>query len=506
MIDCSRNGVMTAEKVREFADLMAGMGYNMLMLYTEDTYEIDGEPFFGYMRGRYSKAELKELDAYCASKGIELIPCIQTLAHLNSLRRWPVYEPMFDINDVLLAGDERVYRLIGKMFDTLAECFTTRRVHIGMDEAHFVGLGRYLNEHGYTNRALLMAEHLKKVNEIAAERGFTTMIWSDMFIRLNNNGAYRGKDLKVPEETVKAVPKGVELVYWDYYSKDPEDYRDQFKAHLKFVNNPIAFAGGIWTWTGYAPSLTYSIDATKAALEAAKDVPMDTIFFTLWGDNGKDCSYFASLPAMFAAAELTKGNEDFPSIERAFEEQTGYTFEEFMALELPNVTSDERSQNENPCKYLLFNDPFIGLYDFTVAPGLSERYKKAEALLRASVNGRKYDYLFDFMSKLCGVLSLKCGLGIRIRTAYKAGDKKALKILADETIPELLARTEALYEAFRTVWLTENKPFGLEVEEARFGFLLLRLRSCRDRLTDYLEGRTADIEELETEQLPIRPE
>ena len=33
------------------------------MPYTEDIYEVDGEPYFGYMRGSYTKAEMKEIDA-----------------------------------------------------------------------------------------------------------------------------------------------------------------------------------------------------------------------------------------------------------------------------------------------------------------------------------------------------------------------------------------------------------------------------------------------------------
>ena len=36
------------------------------MLYTEDTYEVDGQPYFGYMRGRYSKEEMKEIDDFAA--------------------------------------------------------------------------------------------------------------------------------------------------------------------------------------------------------------------------------------------------------------------------------------------------------------------------------------------------------------------------------------------------------------------------------------------------------
>ena len=64
MLDCSRNAVMLPEKVKEYADLLRKMGYNMLMLYTEDTYEIPGEPYFGYLRGRYTQAELRSISEY----------------------------------------------------------------------------------------------------------------------------------------------------------------------------------------------------------------------------------------------------------------------------------------------------------------------------------------------------------------------------------------------------------------------------------------------------------
>jgi len=85
MIDCSRNGVMKPEKVKEFALIIKNMGYNALMLYTEDTYEVENEPYFGYMRGRYTIAEMQEMDAYCSSIGTELIPCLQVLTHLGHI-------------------------------------------------------------------------------------------------------------------------------------------------------------------------------------------------------------------------------------------------------------------------------------------------------------------------------------------------------------------------------------------------------------------------------------
>ena len=119
MIDCSRNAVMKPDAVKKWIDVTADLGYNALMLYTEDTYEVGEEPYFGYARGRYSKAELKDIDAYAAAKGMELIPCIQTLAHLNAIARWPEYAPHMDIADILLARDERTYTLIERMFETI---------------------------------------------------------------------------------------------------------------------------------------------------------------------------------------------------------------------------------------------------------------------------------------------------------------------------------------------------------------------------------------------------
>ena len=109
MLDCSRNAVMTAESVKRWIDLTAKLGCNTLHLYMEDTYEVDGQPYFGHLRGRYSKAELKQIDAYAAAHGMQVIPCIQTLAHVNALFHWPVYREIRDAADILLTGDERTY-------------------------------------------------------------------------------------------------------------------------------------------------------------------------------------------------------------------------------------------------------------------------------------------------------------------------------------------------------------------------------------------------------------
>jgi len=172
MVDCSRNAVMSVEAAKRFIDALKKMGYNMLMLYTEDTYEIDGQAKFGYMRGRLTKEELKEINRYGEEKGVELIPCIQTLAHLNQIFRWNEYKQIRDCDDILLAEDERTYALIEDMFSTLRECFGTDVVHIGMDEAHSVGKGKYKDIHGECDRFGILERHLDRVCGIAKKHGF----------------------------------------------------------------------------------------------------------------------------------------------------------------------------------------------------------------------------------------------------------------------------------------------------------------------------------------------
>ena len=115
-----------------------------------------------------TKAELKEIDAYAVKRGMEFIPCVQTLAHLGKLFRWQPYGNINDCHDILLPEEERTYELIENIFASVAESFTSRRINIGMDEAHFLGRGAYLEKHGYSERTPIILRHLQKVAAIAA--------------------------------------------------------------------------------------------------------------------------------------------------------------------------------------------------------------------------------------------------------------------------------------------------------------------------------------------------
>ena len=185
MLDCSRNAAASPEKIRSIVCRLAKMGMNQLFLYMEDTYEVPGYPYFGAYRGHYSQKELKDLDNWCGLFGIELIPCIQTLAHLHNFLRWQSSENLKDTDDILKAGSDEVYTFIRSLLESLRSCVSAKNIHIGMDEAHMLGLGNYLKEKGYEPSSQIIEKHTEKVLELCRETGWTPMMWSDMYITSN---------------------------------------------------------------------------------------------------------------------------------------------------------------------------------------------------------------------------------------------------------------------------------------------------------------------------------
>lgn len=497
MIDCSRDAVYTVEALKGYFVLLHRMGYTYVQLYMEDVYELDGEPYFGYLRGRYTKQELKKLDAAAQANGLELIPCIQTLAHLGGITRWQTYAELTDTGDILLAGEERTYGLIEKMFQTCAECFTSRRINIGMDEAHMVGLGKYLDRHGYENRFEILLKHLTRVAQIAARYGFSPMMWSDMFFRLANGGDYYCANDTIPQAVKQLVPKNISLVYWDYYSTDRAHYDGMLRAHREF-ETPVVFAGGDSGWYGFAPHNRYAVRACKAAIQSCLENGVDDVFITCWKDDGAECPLYATLPVLFSAAEYARGNFDEESIAGKFRRFTGVSVEDFFALDEVNLNSEEVV---NPCKYMLYSDPFLGIFDGTVQ-GSGAQFSIVREQLQAGAKSVRYGYIFRTLAALCEVMEIKYDLGVRTRKAYKANDRAALAALVAD-YKELEKRLNAFYRLFLAQREKECKPNGFEKQDIRLGGLMRRVAHCRAVLSEYIAGKRKSIPELDENILPF---
>ncbi len=508
MIDCSRNGVPNIRSLKDFALTLSEMGYDSLMLYTEDTYTVAGEPYFGYMRGRYRPEEIRELDAYCASLGIELIPCIQTLAHLGSIFRWSDYAKINDCDDILMIDDDRTYELIDNMIRSVSGMFSSRRLHIGMDEAYYVGLGKYHMRHGETDRYEILLRHLNRVNGIAKKYGMTAMMWDDMFFRIAY-GASRVVDRKVefPDSVRELIPDGVGMVTWDYYSEMQSAYENELGSAAGLTENSW-FAGGVWVWGGLTPKNRMSIRRNRMAVDACRKTGVRRFMVTLWGDDGAECPYTAALPGLMDAASYAAGMSEDEMKER-FREITGADYDMFLDLDLPNLIygedPDAPGKGTAFSKICLYDDCFCGIalpsYK-DAGPDICREY--AARLADDAESAGKYAYLFECASSLCAVLAAKIGLCRRTRELYAAGDRKGLADLALSGYGRCSEAVADFYSAFRKQWMTVNKSFGFDVQDARLGGLRQRIDSCAEALRDYASGSIGAIDELEEEILPVK--
>ena len=502
MVDMSRDAVMNVPTVQFMMRKMALMGMNTFMLYTEDTYEVENQPYFGYMRGRYTQEEIKEMDAYALELGIELIPCIQVLGHLATTLRWEASGKFKDTANALLVGADATYELINDMFRTISNCFTSKRLHMGMDETHDLGTGKYLDLNGYRERQDIFLEHLSKVVAIAKSYGFRPMMWSDMFFRLAGKEipGFEDYDMRVEitDDIVKRVPAGVQQVFWDYYHPNEEFYAVNIEKHA-LLGSDTMFAGGVWQWSGHCPHFSRSLRNSLPALDACRKKGIKEVIATIW-HNGAEASLILALAGLAWYADYDyKGYYDEDSVREIFRAACGVEYDPFLKTELPEYPHGGQI---GISRALLYNDPLVGLIDKNIEGLDTGSYYRQVNQELAGVGEATgvFASAFAVIRNLSALLENKADFGLRLKAAYDSGDKEALAAMAREC-DVITEKISALRKAHRASWMAYNKPFGWEVHDIRYGGMLMRFDTVKERIQAYLNGEIAHMEELEAERL-----
>ncbi len=501
MCDQSRNAVLNIPSAERMIRSLALMGFSELQLYTEETYEIEAYPYFGHLRGRWTKEELKALVAYGEQFGVTLVPCIQTLAHLERMFTWPCFKSIQDRGAVLMVGKDETYQLIEEMFKTCAEVFKTRKINIGMDEAHELGMGQYLRKNGFVPRPEIMKEHLAKVVEIAKKYGFKPMMWSDMYFRMVFGGYYVNEG-EFPQEVLDSVPPEITLVYWDYYTTDRARLDTMVKLHRSF-NNPTAFAGGCQKWGDFAASNKLTFDIEALHIDACLEHGITDIWTTGWGDDGAEAAHFSILPGLALYAEKCyKADMTKEWLDARFEELFKVPMEAFELMSdvnYPDATVEEVRAHQHFSKIILYSDILNGHFNAHLDPeAFPAFYSELAKKMLPYVENPAFGYLVAPIQKLAEICAVKSYLPAAIRAAYEKEDRSAMGALAKEQIAPLIPLVDEMLKAQERMWLTESRPFGLEVQQIRFGGLKQRLTYAQKVLEDYAEGKIDRIEELET--------
>lgn len=503
MLDCSRNAVLTIAALKGFVRKMAMMGLNLGMLYTEDTYQVPEQPYFGYKRGRYTYDELKELDDYASLFGVELCPCIQTLGHLDRVMRWPAYYHVRENEAVIEPDREESYVILEQMIRAACAPYRSKKIHLGMDEAYGLGLGAHLWRHGYENPHNIMGRHLKRVLDITEKLGLEPMMWSDMYFQLD--GGHYHNDFDPSQHAIDAVDPRATLIYWDYYQSREEMYADTLRKHALFPAKTV-FAGGMWTWIGPAPSYPTTIPNTIAALTACKKAGVPLVFATCWGDDGQECNLLAALPGMQLYAEMTyKGEHNEENLRDRFRRCCRGDLDAFFSLSemnsVPGMTSYPNDPT-NACKIYLYQDPLVQIFekDMEGFEAVEHYASLVQKYARCAQENPEYALFFDFYTALAHALSLKCRWHLDAANAVRAGDREKAVVLAGD-IPATIDAIHALRHVWRQLWESTNKPYGFEVIDFRMGGICARLNTAAERMAAFARGEIDDIPELSSETL-----
>lgn len=503
MLDCSRNAVMTVPYLKKWMRRLALLGYNMVMLYTENTYQLPNEPYFGYMRGAYSAEEIRELDAYAATLGIEMVGCIQTLGHMEQILKWGSYNSITDTEHILLADEQATYLLIEKMINFWADALGSRRIHVGMDEAHALGRGRFMDKSGFERQFDIFSRHLKKVCGICEKHGLKPMLWSDMYFRMSNpQHDYYDRNAVIPADVKAGIPRSVDLVYWDYYSKDEEFYSEWIRRHRELGGEPV-MASGIWTWSRFWYDHEQTVSTVGPCLNACRKAKVRELLFTMWGDGGSYCEFDSALAGLTWAADLAFGGCGAETgVAPLFAAVCGGDYR----MQLIPGGLQVRLGGDKPevkTATMMWDDPLFGIgwaeyrsADPDCWPLVLEKLRAMRALIAPAAGSADAGDI-AYARSICNLLVKKLEFRNTLVTAYAKKDRAELLRLAQSEIPLILAAVDELQKTFRRQWLRRNKPFGMEVIQIRLGAQTVRYNETARRLQELLDGKIDSIPELE---------
>ncbi len=502
MLDVSFGAPPTTEALREYFRYLASMGYNQVLFYIEDMYEMPEQyAHFGYMRGRYSTAELRELDDYAYGIGIEIVPCMQTLGHMRHYLKWEEARPYRENYDVLLPDDEKTYGLIRDMLIAASKPFRSRRIHVGLDETEGLGLGRSIGKRGYRDPLDVFLKHARRVAEICEELGLRPQMWNDMvFCYCSEKHAKYDPNIRLSQKVLEGIPKNMDLVYWNY--EDEKCGKFMIEKNRE-IGNPVIFAGGVWIFGGALPDNAFSAYFHERALADCKEMGVEEICLTVWS-YGTTVYQTSLLEAARFAEHAYEGSAD--RLRARFEGFTGASFDAFYdmsnlhaqykegVIDYDAISYDERFFGDK----LMWQDVMLGIFDAKLyeEPRAAHYRMMADEYRAHADKNDKWRWLYQYCYEIFNYLSIKCFIAERLAPAYKAGDRETLRMLAAEQLPALEAAILSLAEAHDFHKDHYLRPFGREENDRMYGTVLMRTRYAIRRLNAYLDGRVESIPEL----------
>jgi hexosaminidase len=307
MLDISRNRVPTMEALRNLIDALHALKYNELQLYTEHTFAYEHHETVWREASPMTGGEIREIDDYCAERGIELVPNQNSFGHMERWLRHDAYKPLAECPDGFehpIAGrrefgstlypDAASVDFVNGLYAELLPNFRSLQLHIGGDEPWELGKGRSAQRIEREGKHRVYLDFMQQLFALTENHGHTAQFWADIILER--------PDL-VPE-----LPKNVVPVIWGYEADSPFAQQCRIVAEAGFADQ-FYVAPGAGNWNSFSGRLDVAEANIRLAAKCGHAHGARGLLLTAWGDNGHHQPWLTLYPALMIAAVAAHGQE-----------------------------------------------------------------------------------------------------------------------------------------------------------------------------------------------------
>ncbi|MCP4592235.1 MAG: family 20 glycosylhydrolase [bacterium] len=216
--DVSRGRVPTLKTLKELADRLAFFKINHLQLYLEHTFAFGFSRNIGRGCSPLSATDIREFDAYCAERGIALVPALASFGHMGHVLSLPEYRHLAEIETTRsweeMAWGERMRgltldvanaesrMLLESMYAELLPLFSAPFANVCCDETYDLGKGKNAARAEAVGAGRLYVEHVRWLCELCRRHGKQPMYWGDV--------------IKQHPELIEEIPADAIVLNWGY--------------------------------------------------------------------------------------------------------------------------------------------------------------------------------------------------------------------------------------------------------------------------------------------------
>ncbi len=214
-IDLARQ-VESVQYIKDYIDFAKANGYNTIFLYLEATVKVDCAYFLNDDES-YTPDEIRQIVAYGNERGIDIVPALENLAHMENFFRHKECADLSEckdaevdgrairtgLGDCICSNDPKAVEFLDTYYRQVIALFTSKYVHAGLDEPFDFAVCPVCTEklkNGAT-KADFFYDHVMHTYELVKSLGKTMMMWDDFFVYL---------------DIIDKLPRDIIMCTWNY--------------------------------------------------------------------------------------------------------------------------------------------------------------------------------------------------------------------------------------------------------------------------------------------------